>query len=507
MAANMRRRRIIYNEDGDTLGGYRRNFYATPMAVDDYVREVFEPLIGTQVDTFVWCCGAVHGLTYESRISGNRLEYRHQTVKKFDSIHCWREWVNLKSFLASGDSPPVFLAQAAHAVGMEAFLSLRMNDAHDAFQPEVYGGQVKKEHPEWLMGDPGATYEEHSMDWWMRRSFDYAHPELRQYVISIVEEMLEFENEGAELDFMSHPFLFKLGEEGKHAPLLTEMVGRLKGMAAERGKLLMVRVPATIARCERIGIDVKRWISEGLVDILSVGRCAAPTTIPTVEWMQAVSGTECQVYPSINTNLSPKHVRTEALRAFAMQHLRDGAHGVYLFNFFIQPFMRDYVALFGADRYGWDALREIGELETLEKRDKLYLIDRIKEETPGAYGYAIPVDLVDLPLELVQDGQRGRVRFRIGDTLEDSGPWQSTLRLEVANLTELDELECMLNGCRLVGGTRSYPYQYGGDIVFPLSAAALKTGANVLEIVVKKRNPYIEPPLIVDKAEISIRYR
>ena len=222
--------------------------------------------------------------------------------------------------------------------------------------------------------------------------------------------------------------------------------------------------------------------------------------------MKVVRGTDCRIYPSTNTNVSPKHVQSDALRAFAMQHLSEGAHGIYLFNFFIQPFMRDYAGYFGADRYGWDALREIGDLKTLANRNKLYIVDRLKKETPGAYGYAVPVDLVDLPLELAQDGQRGSVRFRIGDTLDGAGPQKIVLRVEVANLTGLDELEFSLNGCKLFAESRDYCYQYGADMSFPLSAAVLKTGENVLDIAVKKRNPFIEPALIFEKAEISIRY-
>ena len=86
-------------------------------------------------------------------------------------------------------------------------------------------------------------------------------------------------------------------------------------------------------------------------------------------------------------------------------------------------------------------------------------------------------------------------------------PQEIALRVEVANLTELDELELAVNGRRLVGEERTYPYQYGAEIAFPVSPDALNTGANELEITVRERNPYIHPPLIVEWAEVSIRYR
>ena len=79
--------------------------------------------------------------------------------------------------------------------------------------------------------------------------------------------------------------------------------------------------------------------------------------------------------------------------------------------------------------------------------------------------------------------------------------------MEVANLTERDELELAVNGRRLVGEERTYPYQYGAEITFPVSASVLNTGGNELEITVRKRNPYIHPPLVFEWAEVSIRYR
>ena len=114
---------------------------------------------------------------------------------------------------------------------------------------------------------------------------------------------------------------------------------------------------------------------------------------------------------------------------------------------------------------------------------------------------------MDLPLELAGDGQQGRVRFRIGDRLGGSVPQEIALRVEIANLTGRDELELAVNGHRLVGEERTYPYQYGAEIAFPVSPHVLNTGGNELLVTVRKRNPHIHPPLIVEWAEVSIRYR
>ena len=394
MAERTRRRRLIYNEDGDTLGGFRTKLHEAPMSVEDYLSELFAHLAGTHVDTYVWCCGATHGLNLV-RPGGERralwMEHHRTADGKFLNVHNWRSWCNLQSFLQAGHNPAELVARGARDCGMELFFSLRMNDAHDAHDPDPEvaeagaGGinPIKAEHPDWLIGEPDAVYEPRSIPWWMRRAFDYATEGCRDHVAGLAEEILGFDNDGIELDFMSHPFLFRLGRERQDAPLLTGLVRRVKALAAERGKSLMVRVPGSTERCERIGIDVRTWIREEIVDVLSLGRSVTPATIPTGEWMREVAGTACQVFPSINPNHDPRLAQTEALRAFAMLHLRDGAHGVYLFNFFRQPFSKHYREFFDLDRWGWDALREIGDLDTLATRDKRYIFDFLKASTPG----------------------------------------------------------------------------------------------------------------------------
>ena len=505
MSEQGRKTRLIYNEDADTLGGYRRNFHPAPMSLDEYLRELFEPLIDTHVDTYVWCCGSVAGLHYDSKVGRCSLERFDNPETTFDNTHAWRRWTNLKTYMETGHSPVTVVGENARELGLETFVSLRMNDCHDAYQPDVYTGSIKKEHPEWLIGEPGREYEKNSIPWWMRKAFNYAVDELRRFVVDLVEELLDFDYDGVELDFLSHPFLFRLGEEQSAAPEVTEMLGKIKRMACERGKRLMVRVPATVERCLRIGYDVPAWIEAGVVDMLSLGRNVTPAVTPTGDWVRLVDGTDVTIYPAINTNVTPKHVTADALRAFGMQHLSEGAHGVYLFNFFEQPWIKHHKVFHGAE-YGWDALRELGSIDALARRNKLYLVDALEKHIPGAYGHAIPEDLVDLPMELSRAGESGRVLFRIGDRLDDDAPREVFLRLEMINLTEADELRLLLNGRRLIGETRVYPYTTGVDVAFHASPSVLRRGENELDIGISKRNKRIGLNIIVEHVEISIRY-
>ena len=74
------------------------------------------------------------------------------------------------------------------------------------------------------------------------------------------------------------------------------------------------------------------------------------------------------------------------------------------------------------------------------------------------------------------------------------------------NLTEADELRLLLNGRRLIGETRVYPYTTGVDVAFHVSPSVLRRGENELDIGISKRNERIGLNIIVKHVEISIRY-
>ena len=83
--------------------------------------------------------------------------------------------------------------------------------------------------------------------------------------------------DGIELDFMRHPGVFRIEEAASQGYLLTDMVAAIKAevdaAALRSGRTieLVVRVPPTVYDCHRLGIEISRWISDGLVDVVVAG--------------------------------------------------------------------------------------------------------------------------------------------------------------------------------------------------------------------------------------------
>ena len=123
---------------------------------------------------------------------------------------------------------------------------------------------------------------------------------------SIVTELFErFDVDGVEMDFNRHPAFFRPNEAAAHSYLVTDLVRhvrrRMDEVGAARGKriLLAVRVPPTLADSRRVGLDVRQWIAEGLVDIVTAGIGFVLFGLPIREFVEAARGRASRSYGCI----------------------------------------------------------------------------------------------------------------------------------------------------------------------------------------------------------------
>jgi hypothetical protein len=136
-----RKRRIIFNNDGDDV------VYECKKATPEALLECrTTPLLGTQVDSIFYCTWS-SGFSY----------FTHRT--KVGQIFTCKEdkLANNKTdqFIAQGTDPLEIMVDFAKRNDIEIFWSFRMNDTHDvstAWYGPLLFPQLKKDHPEWLLG-------------------------------------------------------------------------------------------------------------------------------------------------------------------------------------------------------------------------------------------------------------------------------------------------------------------------------------------------------------------
>jgi len=477
-----RQRRIIYNNDGDDLTAFIRQ--CKQVTPEEFLSLRTSAVAGTQVDTVFYCVGLCFGVVrYDSKLGDNIVR------------------TALEAGTLPGDKTEEFLRKKLDAMQMmidfcrknkiEVFCSIRMNDTHDGSNQRLFSA-LKKEHPEYLIGS-----QEKRPKYGVWSAVNYALPEIRDLRVRMLQEVCEkYDLDGIEMDYFRHAVLFKSHATGgvasqEERDMMTDMMRRIRQMTEERGlkrgrpSLVAIRVPDSVGYCEAMGLDVVRWLKEGLVDILIPGGYFRLNPWETSVELGHKYGVP--VYPSLDesrmkcnwpdkTEAAKIRNSVQSYRARAVGVWDSGADGVYMFNYF-NP--RSPL---------W---RELGDLKTLETLDKVYTTGargiagiEAGNGLPGGQRFLSRLAFCpERPLKLIP-GRPASVDLSVGERVGNErthGPVPDvTLRLRVRSLANADELVVKLNGKSLAVSTRQDAWWE-----YPVRPALVVKGANRFEITLK----------------------
>ncbi len=467
-----RQRRLIFNNDGN-----EPVYYCKEATAAELLRSRTSALAGSQVDSIFYCTWS----------SGFGL-FTHNTKvgQVFNTREAMFESNRTQEFLDKGIDPLQVMVEFAHQHGMELFWSMRMNDTHDGSKAD-YGpvmfraNRLKQEHPDWLIGskDKPPRYGAWS-------AVDFGRAEIRDLAFRYCEEVCQNNAvDGIELDFFRHAFFFKCSGRGESCggdelSQMSALVRQIRGMTEALGRkrnrpiLLAVRVPDSVEYCRFIGLDLERWLADGLIDLLIV---SGYTQLNPWEYsIQLGHRYGVKVYPSLDES----RVRDETARKLrgslatyrgrALNVWSSGADGVYLFNFFdpASPL--------------W---RELGDPTELRKLERHYFAS-----VRGVGGMPVPhqtfmhVPTLNPAIPIpVRPEKTARIEFQVGENISGKDERNRVaLRLLFKQPPEPKSLSAVLNGKELaVGAVRA------GWLEFDGQGSLLRQGANVLEISCQKQ--------------------
>ncbi|MFH1921321.1 MAG: hypothetical protein ABIP48_15760, partial [Planctomycetota bacterium] len=420
-----RRRRIIFNDDGDDV------WHPDASTPEGFISVRLKHMLNTQADTLFYC--TTQSFNY----------FTHNT--KVGEVFLNRDGPfannNMPALVDQGTDPLELAVEFAHANGIEAVWTLRVNDIHDAFTPPLWP-KWKTDHPDALLGkreDWGANPPGSQARWWA--GVDFNREDVRARTVELIEEVARnYDVDGIDLDWLRHPIHFPETIRGEAATrqsieLVTALVRDIRAMIArvekERGKtiLLATRVPLTIAQGRYIGTDVARWLKEGLVDFVTIGGGYVPFSMPTAEVAAICRKHEVPVYPCVSASGMTRRAPfgkgqlygIEGWRATAANAFAQGADGISLFNLFPSP---------GNDAHNElvrRAFSELGDPATLAGKDKLFVLDNeahmtthgyVNHVVPYAQCLPKPLDpgsptVVTVPVSDVPPAEKGAVRLHI----------------------------------------------------------------------------------------------
>lgn len=461
-------RTVIHNNDGCDVLYYPVN---EKYSVKNLMDKRTAGLIGTGVSTISFCptASGFGNFTHRTEVGEILLKHGYEFDVQENTRNITAEMIE------EGTDPLQANIEFARKNGFEIFWSNRMNDTHDAAhradKPYYLWTKFKENNPQFLFGSIGENLPNGRWS-----SVDFTHKEVRDLCVQFYKEVCEnYDVDGVELDFLRHFEIFKtVGRGGiatqEQIDMLTEMVSRIRKVTEEAGMkrgnpiLVLTRVPTSPEYAKRAGVDIVKWIDEGLVDIV-VGSCYFRLDF----WENfAKLGNDKNV--KIYAGLSESRVRDEhpllirqqnsVFRARAAAAWEAGLDGIYSFN--------EYNSRV---KY----LSEIGDRDKLKKTNNLYFVT-YRDYTAGRYLKGGD-DFFKMPRLSPSPGNQLKFNsgpfdfdIEIGDESADADVYAALF----ADNVKPDNLTVKINGtaARLINSTED------GLYLFEVDHQSIKSGIN-----------------------------
>ena len=520
---------IIYNWDGNPHG-----YSEYPQSMDEFLDKVYAPMEETQVGAHFWCVGE-HTARWESDVLETVGDV-HGRVYESVQAHNFNE--NILAMIERGEDPQQEIIDRGHALGMEVYASIRMNDNHfggaqPSELPTMRSSELTRmriEHPEWLLGEK--TTE------WFAASWNLEVPEVRQHRFDHITEVARrWAWDGIELDWQRHAFHLPKDTGYRLRYLLTDLQRAVRKMTDDLGKergrpyYIAARVAAVPEMSYQLGYDLETWIDEGLVDILVPAGSAHTDPDPAVEkFLKMCEGTDIVVYPGFDARIDgwdfdhfvgpePAAVKDQMrTRAVASGWHAAGADGMYAFNWHANRDSRR------------ELLTQIGSTDTLSSTNKIYAAIHRYTEAFGTVGQswkgAFDNDRIwgQLPVVLkpTLTGDGPTISLNVAEDFSETSPTILRLRILLEQWVKGDVVKIYWDGQERTDITHSYLLEedaagnpLGGQIfdvgaaswfLIDLSTDEAAFGTHKVRVVLQKRNPKLASDITLTNVELLVRY-
>ena len=512
-AAAKKRPRIMFYHDSRHPLMY---MYEPPIQKQE-VEAAVDELVETSVEALMFCLADGRTLFHDTQVG----EVFGHHVKKWPHVVFQRAHQNADSLLKAGLDQLQVLCQRAHQKGMLLYPTLLVNQGRRGTREEdVRSSNFRFDNQHLEIGAGGDLDPEFPG----LTSLDFKHPEVREERFALIEEVLKnYPVDGFELMLAYQspsPHFFHPNEVDAGRPILTEWIKKIYETLKETGqdRELAIRVPGDLNTCHSLGLDVREWIRQGIVDVLigetyGVYSGRVDHTADYRPLLDAAKGTETRIFAVLNSMVDSDRLSNgsiEVIRAAACNYWDQGVHGIYL-NQWFQGANWPYRALF------YEQLREIPHPDIMAPKDKIYLI-------PTAGSYQSPPWEPKMPLpRKLKENKPLRLELTISDDLpfwnRAGRVHEILLRFRVMNTNQLDRLVFRLNGQALPGSAlrkinqmyrMSTPNRgsgFGYWFVYHLDQAWWpRKGKNEVEVRLEHRDSTVIPEILLHDVEMEIRY-
>jgi hypothetical protein len=504
-----KRPKIMFYNDGRHPLIY---MYEPPMQKEEYEAAIDE-LAGTTVDAIMFCLGDGRTVLHDTKVG----ELWGHNVERWTHPIFRRAYQNAKTLIEAGHDPLRIVCERAHEKGLAFYPTLLVQQGRANRDDDVRCSDFRFDNAHLEIGaKPGVEPDDKSYT-----CLDFMHEEVREERFALIDETLKnYDVDGFELQMNYQPFYFHPDEVDAGRPVLTEWIGRVheavKASGADRE--FVIRVPASIAGCNSVGMDVAAWLEAGMVDALVAQTFSGPELINSnadySEMVELARGTKCRVIGAIQSHVDSDRLGEGPIsmtRACATNYWAQGVDGLYLAHWFnLWPYQAGF----------YERLRELPHPEIMAPKDKFYYVPTGTGRYPEPE--TEPGMTMELPAEL-KVGEPTRVHLTISDDLPR---WDAVgrvhevlLRIRVSNTTELDRIGFHFNGVELPDSCRrlinemyrmSRPRYRAGSaywFVYHLPREYWPvSGENQLDIILHERDTALTMPATARDVELETRY-
>lgn len=436
----------------------------------------------------------------------------------------------MRALVSAGADPFGIVLNELRKGKCKILAKFRVNDCHHVAGHPGLASQFWKEHPEWRIGNVEASAGSETMFSScsclgpMERNYiaqrrgsllDYAIPKVREYRLSVVKEfMRRYDVDGLTLNFLREPYCISFPSQ--NAPLLTGFIAECRKIVEEaigkRGKstpIMGAIVPWDLNYCRVMGLEVDKWIGDGLLDYISPTDTWVTEFNMVIEpWVKLASSTCCAVYPGIigftsfgNDVCLPEEyepegrgvdgkvensskVTHENIRALAHRFYAEGADGVSFFNFYSAFYHKLY------------PLPETCLPERIEGKERRYIYMKraaLFSEWPFLQ-FVLPVGSLE----------RRAVRCRLHEDLKKVDAF---VRFKVHRLTDIGLLRVDINN-REIPEDKLSLIPHGGEgflyARFQLEEGMLRDGDNEIGFAFRDVCAAVNRDVIIQEVEIRV---
>jgi len=416
---------------------------------------------------------------------------------------------NMDKLYEQGYDPYDIIVKKFRKAGIMVLAGIRMNDHHGAMDMWTPWDRA---HSEWSLGKDTDDRSWRAVGDF--RQMDYAIEGVREYRLAIIKEIINKYNvDGIQLDFgRTAPFLSEPRKEKAH--YLTQYIMDIRevldtaGKTKGRSMILGMILPWDLSFCEEEGIEIRKWIQEGLISYVSPGEWYyADWNIPLQDWVEMTKNTDCKLYPMTCGNVSPYQLPWEMglqtlqgdnrvldhpkISAIAENFYGQGASGLMFYNFYVSGAEQDE----SFAKY-YPFLRDWTDPDKINYQSRQYFFCRRLKYIPTEHysfgmpkGYASGEEQPFFRLPLNKEDDEASYSFLF---YGDSTSSNAQFRFKIKEVSEKDRLEVKINNLVIEPDTfsiKTLPVYRVGIWEKKISTPPLEKGLNKVNLKLLKSDP------------------